>query len=162
MAIPVDSLPPKARQQVARKMLQSMKTAPPVTGRSKYGNKKAIRVINGREITFDSQKEARRFDELLLRLRAGDIRDLKLQPEFTLQETYTTPDGFKIRAIRYRADFSYEERVRKLRSGGARDGAEDSWEPVVEDVKSEATRTRVYEMKKKLLIERHGIYIREI
>ena len=49
---------------------------------NKYGNKKAVR--NG--ITFDSQKEAARYDQLMLRLCAGEIRDLKLQPEFTLQE----------------------------------------------------------------------------
>lgn len=158
MGIPIDSLPPKARQQVAQKMLQNMKNSPsPETGKSKYGNKKDVRVIDGREIVFDSRKEARRFDELILRYRAGDIRDLRLQPEFTLRETYTTPEGFKIRAMRYRADFSYEERVRPLQSGG-----EESWKKVVEDVKSEATRTRVYEMKKKLLIERHGVIVREI
>ena len=54
---------------------------------NKYGNKKAVR--NG--ITFDSQKEAARYDQLMLRLCAGEIRDLKLQPEFTLQEAFTTP-----------------------------------------------------------------------
>ena len=43
---------------------------------NKYGNKKAVR--NG--ITFDSQKEAARYDQLMLRLCAGEIRDLKLQP----------------------------------------------------------------------------------
>ena len=47
---------------------------------NKYGNKKAVR--NG--IIFDSQKEAARYDQLMLRLCAGEIRDLKLQPEFTL------------------------------------------------------------------------------
>lgn len=56
---------------------------------NKYGNKKAVR--NG--IIFDSQKEAARYDQLMLRLCAGEIRDLKLQPEFTLQEAFTTPLG---------------------------------------------------------------------
>lgn len=71
---------------------------------NKYGNKKAVR--NG--ITFDSQKEAARYDQLMLRLCAGEIRDLKLQPEFTLQEAFTTPLGERVRAIKYRADFAYE------------------------------------------------------
>lgn len=71
---------------------------------NKYGNKKAVR--NG--ITFDSQKEAARYDQLMLLVCAGEIRDLKLQPEFTLQEAFTTPLGERVRAIRYRADFSYE------------------------------------------------------
>ena len=64
---------------------------------NKYGNKKAVR--NG--ITFDSQKEAARYDQLMLRLCAGEIRDLKLQPEFTLQEAFTTPLGECVRAIKY-------------------------------------------------------------
>ena len=63
---------------------------------NKYGNKKAVR--NG--ITFDSQKEAARYDQLMLRLCAGEIRDLKLQPEFTLQEAFTTPLGERVRAIK--------------------------------------------------------------
>lgn len=156
MGIPLDSLPPKAREQVARKMLQEIKARPSVAGKAKYGNRKAVRMIGENEIIFDSQKEARRFDELLLRLRAGQIRELKLQPEFTIREAHTTPEGIRVRAIRYRADFSYEERVPLLNS------SETAWKKVVEDVKSEATKTRVYEIKKKLLIEQHGIYIREI
>ena len=38
----------------------------------------------------------------------------------------------------------------------------DSWRYVVEDVKSEATRTPQYETKKKLLRERFGLTIREV
>ena len=156
MGIPLESLPPKAREQVARKMLQEIKAQPPAAGKSKYGNQKAVRMVGTNEIVFDSQKEARRYDDLVIRLRAGQIRDLKLQPEFTLRETFTTPEGIKVRAMRYRADFSYEERVPLLNS------SETAWKKVVEDVKSEATKTRVYEMKKKLLIERHGVIVREV
>ena len=54
---------------------------------SKYNSRK--NVVNG--IPFDSQKEACRFGELLLLLKAGKIKDLKLQPEFTLQEAFKTP-----------------------------------------------------------------------
>ena len=63
-------------------------------------------------------------------LQAGLIRELRLQQDFTLQEAYTTPDGRRIRAIRYCADFCYE---RKTQTG---------WEKIVEDVKSRATRTQ--------------------
>lgn len=105
-------------------------------------------------ITFDSRKEAKRFDELMILLKVGKIRELKIQPEFTLREAYTDPEGWHIRAIRYRADYSYEERV---------DGVEeDLWRSVVEDVKSYATRTREYEIKKKLMMERFQIAIREV
>lgn len=97
-------------------------------------------------ITFDSEKEARRFGELKLLLRAGEIKNLKLQQDFTLQEAYTAPDGERVRAIRYVADFTYEE----------------NGELIVEDVKSRATKTRVYEMKRKLLREKYGVKIREV
>ena len=99
-------------------------------------------------ITFDSEKEARRFGELKLLLRAGEIKNLKLQQDFTLQEAYTAPDGERVRAIRYVADFVYED--------------QETGETVVEDVKSRATKTRVYEMKRKLLREKYGVRIREV
>ena len=85
---------------------------------------------------------------LALLLAAGNIRNLKLQPEFTLQEAYTTLEGVRVRAIRYRADFTYYEGARGLK--------------VVEDVKSRATRTRDYAMKKKLLKDRFGLDITEV
>ena len=119
---------------------------------NKYGNKKAVR--NG--IIFDSQKEAARYDQLMLRLCAGEIRDLKLQPEFTLQEAFTTPLGERVRAIKYRADFAYERPTEPDCTGAVH------WLPVVEDVKSKATRTAQYEMKKKLLRERLGLSITEV
>ena len=50
-------------------------------------------------------KEARRFDFLIERERRGEIRDLRLQVDFTLQEAYTDMEGHRVRAIRYRADF---------------------------------------------------------
>lgn len=46
---------------------------------NKYHNRKVT--VNG--ITFDSQKEADRYLELMLLLKAGEIDRLKLQPEFT-------------------------------------------------------------------------------
>jgi len=107
-------------------------------------------------VDFDSKKEARRYDELMAMLRAGQIRDLKLQPQFTIQEAYTTPEGQRVRAIRYQADFSYERATEPDCNG------EIHWLRVVEDVKSRATKTRVYEIKKKLLREKLGIEIREV
>ena len=105
---------------------------------AKYGNRKTVR--NG--ITFDSQKEAARYDALMLLLAAGEIKDLKLQPEFTLQEAFTTPVGERVRAVRYRADFLYKRRVKE--------GVDTRWERVVEDVKG--FRTKDYELKRKLML----------
>ena len=212
MGIYLNDLPPKAREQVARKMVQTATpqsrkraSSPKVNCREaareaglghctgephlsvgcadsspqgeplgKYHNVKTVRYVGDNVIHFDSQKEARRFDELVLLERAGKIRDLKLQVDFTLQEAYTAPaTGNRVRAIRYKADFTYLERVRDDFGGLATpqtpDGASSpcageplEWRLVVEDVKSEATRTRVYEIKKKLLMEKFGIAIREV
>lgn len=104
---------------------------------------------------FDSKKEARRYDELLVLLWAGKIRNLRLQAQYTLQESYITPDGERVRAIRYVADFAYERPAMQ-------DSGTVYWLPVVEDVKSRATRTAQYEMKKKLLRERFDITITEV
>ncbi len=131
----------------------------------KYHNTPAERVAeSGKTIKFDSQKEARRYDELMLMLKAGKIRDLKLQPQFTLQEAYTTPEGNRVRAIRYDADFSYYVLAVELYAddGGGSTKAEKEWKYVVEDVKSKATKTRVYAVKKKLMRERFGIEIQEV
>lgn len=106
---------------------------------TKYYNRKTNR--NG--ITFDSAKEAARYDELMLLLRTGRISELRLQPEFTLQEAFTTPQGEKIRAVKYRADFQYIQ-----------DG-----QVIVEDVKG--YKTKEYELKRKLMAGK-GITIREI
>lgn len=132
-------LSPAAQRQIYRKVAaeQGQKAA-----KRKYNNQPTER----RGIKFDSRKEANRFEELMLLQEAGEIAELKLQPQFTLQESYVTTDGERIRAIRYVADFSY------WRQG----------EFVVEDVKSKATATAQYKMKKKLMQERFGISVKEV
>ena len=92
----------------------------------------------------------------MLLLQAGKIRDLKLQPQYTLQESYITPEGERVRAIKYVADFSYERPALPDCNGVVH------WLPVVEDVKSKATKTQKYEIKKKLMRERFGISITEV
>ena len=122
----IEDLPPWAQAQAANQIMarqrrnngRSRPPSPalsddeeemPRRAASKYHNRKAARITAaGNILEFDSQKEARRYDELALLLAAGKIWDLKLQPEFTLQEAYTTLEGVRVRAIRYRADFSYE------------------------------------------------------
>ena len=155
----IDRLSPAAQKQILDKLRaqQGEKIAAEPEKRSKYGARKATRTTeSGATITFDSQKEARRYDELLLMQQAGRIQGLRLQPQYTLQESYVTPEGERIRAIRYVADFDYYEW--RLWPGEVN----KSWYKVVEDVKSTATRTREYELKKKLMAERRGIRIREV
>ena len=65
---------------------------------SKYHNRK-VKTSDG---TFDSQKEYRRWCELKLLLRAGEIKELERQVKF---ELIPKQDGEK--AIHYVADFVY-------------------------------------------------------
>lgn len=113
-------------------------------------------------IVFDSLKEARRYEQLLLLQRAGEISNLKRQVPYELipnqyitYERYSKTgkrleDGKKLieRKVEYVADFVYTE----TKSG----------EVVVEDTKSPATRTRDYIIKRKLMRHIHGIKIREV
>lgn len=116
---------------------------------NKFHNQKTARGA----LLFDSKREADRYDELLLMERSGMIRELKLQPEFTLQEAFTTESGERVQAIRYRADFSYQRRTAPDCNG------EFYWIPVVEDVKG--VRTKEYLLKRKMMLER-GIRITEV
>ncbi len=65
-------------------------------------------------------------------------------------------EGARVQTIRYQANFSYMKK-----SFIDRDG-EQYWALVVEDVKSRATKTRMYEMKKKLMRENFNIEIQEV
>ena len=165
-------LPPQMRQQVAVKIVTAPKKVEPVAGDtvkySKYHNQK----ININGISFDSKKEANRYLTLMDAVRAGIITDLRLQHDFTLQEAYTSPDGERIRAIRYRADFSYRvvcANYEMITCVGITDL--EYWRDivqqhgrstlVVEDVKSKATKTKDYRMKYKMMADK-GYHIREV
>lgn len=140
----------RIKEQLRKEKLEQKRTKRATTvlpeeepkAKSKYNNQKTV--VSG--IVFDSKKEAQRYEELLLLLKSGEISDLRLQVDFTLQEAYTTYTGERIRAIRYKADFTY------VKNG----------EKIVEDVKSKATKTQVYQVKRKMLIERFGVKIIEI
>ena len=108
---------------------------------SKYHNRKTE--VDG--ILFDSQAEARRYAELKLMQRAGEIGHLERQVPFEIIPKMKTKDGRTIRATKYVADFTYYTK------GG---------QYVVEDVKGK--KTAVYEIKKKLMLEKHCIEVHEI
>lgn|ERR1700734_2196951 len=110
-------------------------TARPPKKRSKYGAVKTE--CDG--VTFDSKKEAKRYNELKLLLLAGEIEHLQRQPAFPI-----TVNGVKVGT--YKADFSYMEKG----------------ELVIEDVKSEPTKTAVYRLKKKLVEAMYGVRITEV
>lgn len=104
---------------------------------TKYNNKKTIYL----GIQFDSIKEANRYQVLLYMERAGLIRNIELQPRYDL-----VVNGKKCGF--YKADFRYEKK--------------DTGETVVEDAKSVATRTPVYQLKKKLIKALYDIDIVEV
>ena len=167
MAIDVKDLPPKYQAQALQKyMAQQKRRGPPPSPAaggqpkaSKYHNSPTERVTpSGAVLHFDSQKEARRYDHLAALERAGQIRDLRLQVDFTLQEAYTDTEGRRVRAIRYRADFTYQQ----MRSDPWQEYDGSFWTLVVEDVKSRPTRTKEYLLKRKLLKDKLGIDITEV
>lgn len=71
----------------------------------KYNNKKTQIDM----YVFDSAKEAKRYKELKLLERAGEISNLELQPHFLLQESFRKNDK-TYRKIEYVADFKYIEK----------------------------------------------------
>lgn len=87
---------------------------------SKYRNVKTV--LDG--ITFDSKAEARRYAELYLRLRAGELTTLGCQPSFVVAP-----------GVRYIPDFICIDNLGSI------------W---VEDVKSQATMTSTFKLKQKL------------
>lgn len=99
---------------------------------NKYGNIKTT--IDG--ITFDSKAEARRYQELKLLEKAGEINTLKLQPIFPLVVNNQSVGT-------YIADFSYTNRDGSL---------------VVEDVKG--VRTAVFNLKARLMKAIHNIEVK--
>lgn len=98
--------------------------------RAKYRNVKTE--VDG--LKFDSKKEAKRWVELKQLLDAGRISNLMRQVMFQLVPQVVL-DGRKRPPTKYIADFAY-----------SRDGKR-----IVEDVKSPASKTPVYQLKRKLV-----------
>lgn len=109
---------------------------------NKYHNKKTT--VDG--ITYDSRREAERSIELRLMERAGEITNLRRQVRFEVIPTLYVDGRVAERKTVYIADFVYTDK----RTG----------ETVVEDVKG--VRTKEYALKRKLMLEKHGIRIREV
>jgi hypothetical protein len=105
--------------------------------RPKYGNRK---VTDAEGNVHDSTKEYRRWQQLQLRERAGEISRLRRQVPYALVVN-------SVLVCQYVADFDYIE-------GEAR---------IVEDCKSEPTRKlAAFRIKSKLMQAIHGIQVREV
>ena len=114
-----------------------------IRSRSKYGNHETI--VDG--IRFDSRHEAHRWIELRYMERVGLITELKRQVPFELIPNQKENGKVIERAWKYIADFTYKNADGEL---------------VVEDAKSEATRTREYIGKRKMMLWEFGIKIQEV
>lgn len=124
--------------------------------KSKYNASK----VEVEGISFDSKKEARRYGQLVALERSGLISDLELQKSYELIPNICEPDtvgkrGGKIkgkvieRKVMYIADFVYKDK----------DG-----NTVVEDVKGckIGGAYQIFKIKKKLMLWRYGISVREV
>ncbi len=96
-------------------------------------------------VNFDSRKEARYYQELLLLKRAGHVTEIELQPEYVLQDRFTK-GGKTYRPIKYRADFKITYA----------DGTTE-----IVDCKGAATRE--FKIKQKLFEKRYpGLNIKQV
>tara|TARA_Y100000816_G_scaffold203866_1_gene150253 strand:- start:139 stop:474 length:336 start_codon:yes stop_codon:yes gene_type:complete len=95
----------------------------------KYNKYKAIKTKID-NITFDSKKEARRYTELKQMQKIGVIKELQCQPRIPL-----VVNGKQIG--HYVGDFKYLDKLTNTY--------------ILEDVKTEATKTPIYRLKKKIL-----------
>ena len=101
----------------------------------KYRNRK---VIIGDQ-TFASQKEANRYSQLRMLEKGGVISRLTVHPRFQLEIN-------RMRIGAYTADFRYIDE-------------HGNW--VIEDVKSNATKTTAYQLRKRLMKALYGVEIKE-
>ncbi len=113
-------------------------------GRPKVSKYKAVRTtVDG--VTFDSKREARRYQELKLLERAGKIRLLDRQVTYELAPSVKIAGEKRARpALRYKADFAYEDAV----NGGL----------VIEDAKGYSDTA--FRIRQHLMKSVHGIDVR--
>ena len=113
-------------------------------GMSRFGNIKR-HMFNG--LVFDSKREMKRYQELDLLQRAGEITELVCQPRIKIVIGGVPIKYASGRTMEYRADFKYyDTRAKRI---------------IYEDVKmSSGFRTEVYKIKK-ALVKAMGIDILE-
>ena len=107
---------------------------------NKYNAKR--HVIDG--VNFSSIKEAKRYCELCILLKAGEIKSLQLQVPFELAPAVKFDDEQRKKpALRYFADFVYFDKVGNK---------------IVEDVKG--FETKEFRIKRHLMVTVHGIQVK--
>jgi len=120
--------------------------AKPIPGarEQKYGAKPSERVIEQRVVKFASKREAARYDELALMVKAGAITELKLHPVYPLVKNDIEIRTMAGTIAKYTADFEY------LCDG----------ELITEDVKSSATMTEASRLRISVFQSLYGRKVR--
>lgn len=97
-------------------------------------------------VEFDSKKECERYIKLCEMMNAGLIDELECQVTFELIPKMKDAFGKTVRPCTYRADFVYRDN--------------ETGKTIVEDVKG--YKTPDYRIKKKLMLQVHGITVQEV
>lgn len=103
-------------------------------------HKYAARSVTIDGIKFASQAEGRRYSHLKLLQKAGEITGLQVQPKWIFEH-----NGVRLGA--YTADFAYHDTTGAL---------------IVEDVKSDATKTTAYRLRVRMLFAFHAQEVWEV
>ena len=144
----INRLSPAAQRKIrdAEKNRRESRTTPA----RKYHNTPCdYQMPDGSVKHFDSVKECRRFAELMLLLKAGEISELECQKEYVLIPATKRSDGKTERACKYVADYK-----------------DMTGETVVEDVKGyrdpKSAGYAKFVIKRKLMLSVFGIAVREV
>ena len=145
----ISDLSPSMQKKVLRQIAKDELDIEKPVKKSKYmAVKKEVILPDGTEHTFDSAKEARVYNDLLIRLKAGEITDLRLQVPYELIPKQKLASGKTERSVKYIADFVYSE---------------DGMTKVV-DVKGyrKGAAYAVFVIKRKLMKWVHDIEVQEV
>lgn len=147
MIVDYTSLGRSAQEQIdkktgARKRPRENKT---------HAQKVTIQTYDGRRMTFASGREARRYKELEVLQRAGEITDLRVQQRFELVPRQRHPGGKKEQSVDYVADFVYRDSDGALHVEDAK-GLRDPGNAIY----------RIFVIKRKLMLWVHGITVEEV
>lgn len=145
----IEDLSPNMRKQALKQLVGDVEPKEKPVGKSKYlAVKKTVTLPDGTEHTFDSAKEARVYDDLLIRLKAKEITNLRLQVPYELIPKQRLTTGKTERSVKYIADFVYEENgiIKVVDVKGYRRG----------------TAYAVFVIKRKLMKWIHGIEVTEV
>lgn len=136
-------------KQTGRKLLARF--APQLISRSKYRNKWTWGVgLDGKPVKIQSGLEAKRWAELVILYRAGEITDLERQVHYPFIVNGAVVEYLPSKGRRRRCKAGYVADFRYKRNG----------EVIVEDAKG--MQTDLYRLKRALMFACFGIVVQEV